>query len=207
MSGLRAGEKPSRNLAWARPDPPTTAGAPVPALQGLRHIEHRQVEDRGELRQLDPVQSSGAARPAGQQEVGDRRQFGPAGERTGRILDRHGEGLDAEDVQPALCRAGAPPQVHQRQHVQARAEAQLADHEAAPAGPGLRQSAALQEDRAAFRKPVLAREIDVAETARARLAVGRPVQRAVVAHHLQTQRGPPLAERPSLTGSRVQSDD
>ena len=160
-------------------------GRARPLRQGPGRVAYGQVEHRIEVRQVDPVKARRRRRPGVDQGLGRIRQFGPVGQGAARLLRRQRKPLDRKDVQPPADRARPSPQVQQGRDVQSGAEAQFRDGEASPPGPDLRQAATVQEHRPRLGQPVVAREIDIAKPARARLPLVGPGQagRGVVGVH------------------------
>ena len=149
-------------------------GRARPLRQGPGRVADCQVQHRVEVRQVDAVKARRRRRPGADQGLGRIRQFGPVGQGARRLLRRQRKPLDRKDVQSSACGAGPSPQVQQGRDVQPGAKAQFRDGEGGPPGPDLRQAAAVQEHRPRLGQPVVAREIDVAEPARARLPVFGP---------------------------------
>uniref|UniRef100_A0A0N4ZVQ0 LigA n=1 Tax=Parastrongyloides trichosuri TaxID=131310 RepID=A0A0N4ZVQ0_PARTI len=151
-------------------------GRARPLLQRPLGVADGQVDRRPPLRQVQPVKTRRPGGPGVQHSGGRLGQLGPGGQGARGFVARQREAFDGEDPQPRPVRARAPPQVQQGHDVQPSAETQLADGEGGSPGPGIRQAAALQEDRAGLGQAVVFREIDVAESARAGRAVFGPQQ-------------------------------
>ncbi len=125
------------------------AGPAGPGLERFGRLHDRKVEAGAQAREVDAVETV-RRRPAANQLGGEIGQSGPGLQRPRGVLSRQRKGLDREDVEPAASGSRAPPQVQQRQDVQPRAEAELADGEAGAPLPGPRQAAAGQEHGAGF---------------------------------------------------------
>ena len=165
-------------------------GLAGPLGERYAHITDEKIEDRTDLREFDPVQAGRLAGPAGDQRLGERRELGPMGQGPGGVGGEERMGLHREDVQAGIGRPGLAPEIQQRRNVESGSKPQLTDHEASAAGPGLRQTAALQEHQSALGQPVLSRKIDVPEGSGSQPGRG-PVEQLRHGFPVAESKGPP----------------
>ncbi|MNE25480.1 hypothetical protein D3C80_1188110 [compost metagenome] len=138
-------------------------GRAGPLAQRPLGVADGQVDGRAPLRQVQAVEAGRSGGPDGEDGGRGLGQLRPGGQGAGGLVAGQGEALDGEDMQAAVLGPGAAPQVQQGHDVQSRAEAQFGDGEVGAAGPGLWQTAAVQEDGASLGQTIVLGEIDVAE--------------------------------------------
>jgi hypothetical protein len=156
--------------------------------QGLADISHGEVHGGVEARQVEAVKAGRRLRPGVEQDSGGVGDVREGGQGPGGLVPVQREAFDGEDLQMRVGGPRAAPQRQQGGDVEPRAEPHFGDAEPPASGPGLRQAAAVEKDRARLGQPIFAGEVDVVEPARTRRAVVGPDQagRAVVGH----RRGP-----------------
>ena len=112
--------------------------------------------------ELPPVDSLHAARPIGDQRLGEVRDLGEGRQGVGELLTVEGKALDRDEMEvagrPAL--APGPPR---REEIQPCPEPGLGNDEMLASAPPIGKSAPAEKDGLGLRKAVLHAEVDIAE--------------------------------------------
>ena len=148
--------------------------APVQPRENGAHVAGEQGKEDAAVAEHEPVPAGRELAPLREQCLTGSSEPGPEAERARDVGRGERMALDADVAQPRTRRGHLVPERPRGSEVEAGAEPGFADREAAvrgEGGPALPEAVALEEDVAGFFQTRIAREVDVAEAARHRLAV------------------------------------